>query len=80
MKAIQVKFMSMTNTKPARLKVFTDQQQLIISTHDQRLDYNSNKCIEQQAAEILCDAYCWSTALAGGQIKNGDHVFVFVEK
>lgn len=83
MKAIQVKFMSMTNTKPARLKVFTDHQQLIISTHDERLDINSIKCIEQQAAEILANNWFWlsdNDRLVGGQIKNGDHVFVIVEK
>jgi len=83
MKAIQVKFMSMTNTMPARLKAFTDQQQIVVSVNSEKLDTNSIKCVEQQAAEMLANKYNWlndGTTLAGGQIKNGDHVFVFVEK
>lgn len=52
-------------------------------------DYNHKfKSVEQQAAELFANKYSWldysswtecERVLRGGQIANGDYVFVFVE-
>ena len=86
MKAIQVKYLAPTNTKPSRLKVFTEGgNQSIFNCSS--FDDNSEQSIEHQAAVRFAQKmnwlnYCnWSESekvLRGGQIANGDHVFVIV--
>lgn len=88
MKAIQVRYMPATNTKPTRLKVFAyGLKPLIYSVNS----FDSNhkfKSVEQQAAEKFANNFNWlvycnwnytERVLRGGQLANGDHVFVIVE-
>jgi hypothetical protein len=86
MKAIQVKYLSATNTKPARLKVFAEGLQGLIYSIS-KFDSNSFKSVEQQAAEEFANHFNWleynsytecEKVLRGGQLANGDHVFVIV--
>lgn len=87
MKAIQVKYMPATNTKPTRLKVFAEGlQPLIYSVNE--FDCNHKfKSVEQQAAEKFANHFNWlvycswnetEKVLRGGQLANGDYVFVIV--
>ena len=87
MKAIQVKYLSVTNTKNARFKVFTEGLKPIIFNVDS-FTHHEFKSIQQQAAERFANKYNWldysnwsesERVLRGGQIANGDHVFVIVE-
>lgn len=87
MKAIQVKYLNVTNTKPARLKILAEGLPSITKNVDD-FDNHPFKSVEQQGAELLANKYKWleynnwtesETILRGGQIANGDHVFVFIE-
>ena len=74
MKAIQVKYLPATNTKPSRLKAMAEGVQSITRT------YNGDWASEMPHHEIaveLCRTYGWSTDLCEGGLPNGDHVFCF---
>jgi hypothetical protein len=83
MKAIQVKFMPCTNTKPTRLKVWAEGNKALIIARDS-LDSNDDKPCAQLAAEIFANSLNWlaydhwnecSRVLVGGMLPNGDHCF-----
>ena len=87
MKAIQVRYLGMTNTKPSRYKITAEGLPTIIMSCDSFIDH-PYKSIECQAAEVLANKYNWlnynsytecDVILRGGQIANGDHVFVLVD-
>lgn len=87
MKAIQVKYLGPTRTKPSRLKIFAEGLPAMIKPCDSFDTNHKFKSVEQQAAELFANKYNWleynswtecETVLRGGQIANGDHVFVFV--
>ena len=76
MKAIIVKVLPATNTKPTRLKASAEGVASIIRSADGDRGY------EKDAARIareLCAKYEWNWPIASGQLANGDHVFCFVE-
>ena len=86
MKAIQVKFLSCTNTLPSRLKVSAHGVKSIVLNINSIDTNNSKKSVEQTAAEILCNKYNWlaydnwqecEIGLVGGRLPNGDCVFCF---
>lgn len=86
MKAIQVKVLPETNTKPNRLKVWAEGLQPLIYSCT-NFDVNSFKSIKHQAAEEFANHFNWLSydnwseqekVLRGGVLPNGDHVFVIV--
>lgn len=73
MKAIQVKYLSATNTKGSRLKAMAEGVPSII----RGFDYKYNDGGKLQIAQELCIKYGWPTNLVSGQLPNGDEVFCF---
>lgn len=87
MKAIQVKYMPATNTKNTRLKVFAEGLKPLIYSIEKFDTNHAFKSVEQQAAEEFANHFNWLAysswseteyVLRGGQLANGDHVFVIV--
>lgn len=72
MKAIQVKRLPATDTKPFRWKVVAEGVPHII--------VGADSATPRDAAELLCARYGWGTDLIHGDLPNGDHVFVFAPK
>jgi len=79
MKAIQVRYMPCTNTKPARLKVWA---------HGLEPVYTSDTSSASVAATVYAHKYSWlgynnwtekETKLASGTLPNGDECFVLIE-
>ena len=79
MKAIQVKYMPVTNTKPARLKVWA---------MDIKPQYVTDTDSPYQAAKEYADTLGWlaydnwnecARILTEGTIPNGDKVFVITD-
>lgn len=73
MQAIQVKYISPTNTKPARVKAIAHGRSLTISL-DHELDHDAAYA---KAAIELCKLLKWKGTLIGGGLKDGSEVFVF---
>lgn len=69
MKAITVKYLPPTNTKPTRIKVQAEGVPHLI--------FDSNSTTPLQAAQRLCIKFGWGTDLIEGTLPNGDLVFVF---
>lgn len=73
MKAIQVKYIGCTNTKPARLKVWAEGQKPVIES------YNHAGGCEAQAKE-MCERFViernWGVIVGFGTLPNGDWVAV----
>ena len=82
MKAIQIKFMSATNTKNARLKVWVGNIKPVIYNIEQ-FDTNAIKCIELQAALKFAESLGWlqdgKYDLVIGKLPNLDHCAIIVE-
>ena len=72
MKAITVKHLPATNTKPSRIKVQAEGVPHLI--------FDSNSTTPRQAAERLCVKFGWPTDLIEGTLPNGDLVFVFAPR
>lgn len=70
MKAILVRSLPPTDTRPRRLKASAEGvPSLIVSAH--------SDLSPQELAEQLCRRQGWPTDLVGGQLPNGDLVFCF---
>jgi hypothetical protein len=72
MKAIQIKYLSPTNTKGSRLKVYAEGCKPFIASRDYAADYGTQ-------AYNLADDYIllqgWNCKISGfGQLPNGDYV------
>ena len=76
MKAILVKVLPATNTKPTRLKAIAEGVQSIIRSANGDWGYEKDAA---RVARELCAKYEWNWPIASGQLANGDHVFCFVE-
>ena len=75
MKAITVKYIPATDTKPTRLKAFdADGNQITVSRHKWP-DLDGEE-LSKKAAIELCIKMKWDGDLVGGWIKSG-HVFCF---
>lgn len=72
MKAILVKYLPATNTKPARAKAIADGVKPVI--HATCGDFEG---AAKAAAYELCETYGWGTKLVSGGLPNGDIVFCF---
>lgn len=81
MKAIQIKYMSMTNTKGSRLKVWVEGVKPVTYSVES-FDSNSVKSIELQAALKFANSLDWlqngKLDLVIGQLPNLDHCAVLV--
>jgi len=78
MQAIQTKYLSPTNTRGARIKATAAAGSVTIS-YPYEL---SGQAVHRKAAEALCAKFDWDVEsiygqLIGGQLANGDYVFVF---
>lgn len=82
MKAIQIKYLSATSTKPARLKVWAESVKPCVYGVNS-FDTNSVKSVELQAALKFADSLNWlqngKFDLVIGQLPNLDHCAVLVE-
>ncbi len=74
MKAIQVKYLSATNTRGSRIKAIAEGVKPLIIGYDHAL---SGEAVYRKAAMMLCDKYNWDGELVGGQLPNNDYVFCF---
>lgn len=73
MKAIQVKYLGPTNTKPARVYAWAEGGLCVILSWDHALNGDENK---RRAAEALINKLHWRTEISGfGYLPNGDAVF-----
>lgn len=70
MKAIQVRYLSATNTRGARYKAFTDAGSMTVG-FDYALDHEDNALV---LARAYCKKYGWSEPTGIGSIPNGDYV------
>lgn len=69
MKAIQVKCLPATDTKPRRWKAIAEGvPHIIVGSYD---------ATARDAALLLCEKYNWGRDLIEGGLPNGDLVFVF---
>ena len=75
MKAIQVKYLPWTETKPARYKAWAEGGNSITISANSVPDG-----VEPyyHAALRLCDKMKWSFDIVGGGLPNGDYAFCFV--
>lgn len=74
MQAIQTKYISPTNHRGARIKATAAAGSITIS-YPYEL---SGQACHRAAAEALRDKFGWDHGpLVGGQLSNGDYVFVF---
>jgi len=87
MKAIEIKCLPATNTKPTRLKTVVEGMQPFTYSINQFDVNHPFKSVEQQAAEEFANHFNWleysswsecEKVLRGGQLANGNHVFVIV--
>ena len=74
MKAIQVKYMPATNTKPSRWKAMAEGVSSVYVAYN----YSDRDGGAYHAAWLLCEKYGWQgdTMVSGG-LPNGDWVFCF---
>lgn len=83
MKAILVRVIPATNTRPTRLVARAEGVPPITMTRDAVDDaQDKNKKRVHSAlylARLLCKKYGWSTRLASGQLPNEDWVFCFIK-
>ena len=83
MKAIQVKYLPVTNTKCARLKVWAEGIKPVVYSVGQFFT-NGESSVELQAARKLANDCGWlqngKYDLVIGQLPNGDHCAVLVSK
>lgn len=72
MQAIQTKWLSPTDTKPARIKAACAAGSVTVS-HPQEL---SGQAAHRAAAQALCKKLRWDYKLLGGNLPNGNYCFV----
>jgi hypothetical protein len=76
MKAIVVKYLGATNTKPARLKVTCEG---VKSKVFSRSSLESDRPY-REAAHLFCVERGWPGQLAEGVLPNGSYVYCFIPK
>jgi len=71
MKAIQIKYLSPTNTRGSRFKAFTDAGSMI-----EPMDYSLKPCEQaRQLADKYIEKMGWPSKVSGfGSLPNGDYV------
>ena len=73
--AIITKYLGPTNTRGSRVKA-TAAAGSVILEWDNAVNAETN---HEYAANALCAKYKWAGGYIGGQLPNGDHVFVCKE-
>lgn len=76
MQAIQVKYLSVTNQRGARLKAFVGADSVIIN-RNYEVDIDVD---EAKAAEMLAHKLQWTGEFIRGTLPNGNIVFVIAQK
>ena len=80
MKAIQIKYLPCTNTKPARLKAWTSSNVQLIVSRNSSLDIsveNESFALAQALIDKMVESKYWNkqTVITGfGCLPNGDYV------
>lgn len=74
MKAIQVKYLSATNSRGGRFKAMAEGVKSITLSYDYSLNADQNAF---KAAKELVLENNWPVDLVSGQLPNGDYVFCF---
>lgn len=77
MKAIQVKYLPATNTKPTRLKAWAEGGNSAVVSKSYELDEVDNYKV---AAKALMDKLGWHHQIVGGGLPNGNYCFVMLAK
>ena len=72
MKAIQVKYLAPTNTKPSRWKAFAEGGASVTLSLDYELDAGPDA---RRVAQALVDKMQWAPITGAGCLPNGDYVF-----
>ena len=72
MQAIQTRYLAPTNTLGARIKAWAQAGSVTIPYPHEL----SGQAVYRAAAQALADKYGWKSQYLGGQLSNGDHVFV----
>jgi hypothetical protein len=74
-KAIEVRYLGATNTKPARYRARAGGQQ-VIKTYD----FTGGDKEAAEAAQALAEKLGWRGQYFGGQLENGDRVYVVADE
>ncbi len=72
MQAIETRYICPTNTRGARIKATAAAGSVTISYPHEL----SGQAVHRKAAEALRDKFGWNGELLGGQLADGDYVFV----
>ena len=72
MKAIQVKYPPVTNTKPSRWKAWAEGGASVTLPYDHALNASENA---RRAAVALTTKMVWGRPIGEGVLPNGDYVF-----
>ena len=72
MEAIQTRYLSSTKTLGARIKAFSQARSVTINYPYELYGQAAHRA----AALALADKYGWEDQYLGGQLPNGDYVFV----
>jgi hypothetical protein len=72
MQAIQTRYLGPTDTRGARIKAWAESGSVTISYPHEL----SGQAVYRAAAQALADKYGWKSQYLGGQLPNGDYVFV----
>jgi hypothetical protein len=72
MQAIQTRYLAPTNTLGARIKAWAQAGSITIPYPHEL----SGQAVHRLAALSLADKYGWEDQYLGGQLPNGDYVFV----
>jgi hypothetical protein len=73
---IMTKYIHPTDTKPSRVKAYTEIGHKITLTWDSGLDQFEN---HEKAAQALMNKMCWKERIIGAAIKDG-YAFVMLDK
>lgn len=74
MKAIQTKYLPVTNFRGSRIKAWAEGGNQITIPYPHEL---SGEAVHKAAAIALCEKLGWPTDIIGGGLPNGDYAFVF---
>ena len=76
MKAIQIKYLGATNTKPSRFVASTEAGRLT-KAYDYGFEAHQNA---YALAQEYCDKYGWGKVYGFGKLENGNYVATLKEK
>lgn len=83
MKAIHIKSLPPTNTRPRRIKAVAEGVPPITRSVDEIERQHGTDTYDETCKALaleLCEKYGWGQRLAGGVLANGDRVFCFIPR